>query len=68
MDGTDPNCLAGVDGMLEPEAVAQMVVEALAEERFLILPHPRVMELMQRKTGDYERWRRGMRRLQARFG
>jgi hypothetical protein len=53
--------------MLEPEAVADCVVEALVEERFLILPHPSVAEYMQRKVGDYDRWLRGMRRLQARF-
>jgi len=59
--------VAGVDGMLEPEAVADCVVEALVEERFLILPHPSVAEYMQRKVADYDRWLRGMRRLQARF-
>jgi hypothetical protein len=36
----------------------------LAEERFLILPHPEVAEYFRRKAGDYERWLRGMRRLQ----
>jgi hypothetical protein len=59
--------VAGVDGMLEPEAVADCVVEALVDERFLILPHPSVADYMQRKVGDYDRWLRGMRRLQARF-
>jgi NAD(P)-dependent dehydrogenase (short-subunit alcohol dehydrogenase family) len=58
---------ATVDGMLEPEAVADAVVEALAEERFLVLPHPQVLGYMQRKTADYDRWLRGMRRLQARL-
>ena len=37
-------------------------------ERFLILPHPEVLEYFRRKADDYERWLRGMRRLQARFG
>ena len=59
--------VAGVDGMLEPEDVADCVVEGLGEERFLILPHPRVAAYLQRKVGDYDRWLRGMRRLQARF-
>jgi len=59
--------VAGVDGMIEPEEVAQAVVEALDEERFLVLPHPTVLEYMRRKTGDYDRWIRGMQRLQARF-
>jgi NAD(P)-dependent dehydrogenase (short-subunit alcohol dehydrogenase family) len=66
--GSNNGGVAGVDGMMEPEDVVQTVVEALADERFLILPHPTVLEYMRRKTGDYDRWLRGMRRLQARFG
>ena len=58
---------AHVDGMLDPEEVAECVLEALAEERFLILPHPTVHTYMQRKAGDPDRWLRGMRRLQARL-
>jgi NAD(P)-dependent dehydrogenase (short-subunit alcohol dehydrogenase family) len=59
--------VAAVDGMIEPAQVAQDVVEALGEERFLILPHPEVRTYMQRKTADYDRWLGGMRRLQQRF-
>ena len=44
----------GMDKM--PEAVADTVIEALDEERFLVLPHPEVLEYMRRKTGDYDRW------------
>ena len=52
---------------LEPEAVAGEVVKAIDEERFLILPHPEVAEYFRRKATDYDRWLRGMRRLQASF-
>jgi NAD(P)-dependent dehydrogenase (short-subunit alcohol dehydrogenase family) len=52
-----------VDGVLSPEAVAESVVEGLAAETFLILPHPQVVTYMQRKTTDYDRWIRGMARL-----
>ena len=59
--------VAAVDGMIEPEQAAQAVVEALREERFLVLPHPEVTEYMRRKTADYDRWLHGMRRLQERY-
>ena len=51
------------EGALEPEAVAEAVVKGIAEERFLILPHPEVAEYFRRKADDYDRWLRGMRRL-----
>lgn len=54
-----------MEGAIEPEAVADAVIEAMAEERFLILPHPEVAEYFRRKASDYDRWLRGMRRLQA---
>lgn len=60
--------VAGVDGMLEPEQLADTVVATLAEERFLVLPHPEVLNYIQRKSSDYDRWLAGMRKLQARFG
>jgi NAD(P)-dependent dehydrogenase (short-subunit alcohol dehydrogenase family) len=65
--GAEGGGVAGVDGMLEPEDVAEGVVEGLREERFLILPHSTVLTYMRRKTEDYDRWLGGMRRLQARY-
>jgi NAD(P)-dependent dehydrogenase (short-subunit alcohol dehydrogenase family) len=53
--------------VLEPEDVAEAVVEGLREETFLILPQPEVGEYFRRKAGDYDRWLRGMRRLQQRL-
>jgi NAD(P)-dependent dehydrogenase (short-subunit alcohol dehydrogenase family) len=47
-----------------PEHVADCAVAGIADERFLILPHPEVAEYFQRKASDYDRWLRGMRRLQ----
>src|ERR1700752_123860 len=52
-------------GALEPEAVADAVIDGLANEDFLILPHPEVADYFKRKAGDYDRWLRGMRRLNA---
>ena len=53
---------------LEPEDVAEAVIAGLATEQFLILPHPEVAEYFRHKASDYDRWLRGMRRLQDRFG
>src|ERR1700681_2184812 len=50
---------------LEPEAVAEIVLQGLLDERFLILPHPEVGEYFRRKADDYDRWLNGMRRLRA---
>jgi NAD(P)-dependent dehydrogenase (short-subunit alcohol dehydrogenase family) len=52
-----------VDGVLSPDDVAGAVVKGLEAESFLILPHEQVTTYMQRKTGDYDRWIRGMVRL-----
>jgi NAD(P)-dependent dehydrogenase (short-subunit alcohol dehydrogenase family) len=56
---------AAVDGVLSPEEVAECVVQGLAAEKFLILPHPRVAEYVTRKASDYDRWLNGMARLRA---
>ncbi|MGE5290655.1 MAG: SDR family oxidoreductase [Micromonosporaceae bacterium] len=58
---------AAIDGILTPDEVAACVIAAVAEERFLILPHPEVATYERRRAGDRERWLRGMRRLQARL-
>jgi NAD(P)-dependent dehydrogenase (short-subunit alcohol dehydrogenase family) len=53
------------DNALEPDAVAEIVLHGLGDERFLILPHPEVEEYFRRKATDYDRWLKGMRRLRA---
>lgn len=50
---------------IEPEQVAAETIKIVGEEKFLILPHPEVARFFQQKAGDYDRWLRGMRRLQA---
>ena len=55
--------VASVDGMIEPEEVADCVVETMDREEFLILPHPVVRDYVKRKAADHDRWLRGMRRL-----
>lgn len=61
----DPMAVFLRNGALEPEEVAKCVLQALAEERFLILPHAEVAEYVQRKAQDHQRWLKGMRRLAA---
>ena len=53
----------GVDGILTPEEVASSVIDGLAAETFLILPHERVRLYTSRKNSDYDRWLDGMRRF-----
>lgn len=50
-------------GALEADAVAACVLQGIADETFLILPHPEVREYFGRKGSDYDRWLRGMQRL-----
>ena len=51
------------DEVLEPGDVAEVVLQGIREERFLILPHPQVAEYMARRGADDDRWVAGMRRL-----
>ena len=52
-------------GMIEPEDVADAVAVGLANDEFLILPHPEVVRFEQRRAGDRARWLAGMQKLQA---
>jgi len=56
---------AGRDGMLLPAEVAAAVIEAVGDERFLILPHPVVADYEVRRASERERWLRGMRKVNA---
>lgn len=53
--------LAG--GVLEPAEVADVVVEAIRDERFLILPHEDVARYFAFRGAQHERWLAGMRKL-----
>lgn len=56
-----------VGNVVEPEEVALQVLEAIDQERFLILTDPIAQKWMEGKTGDPERWLAGMRRVQTRL-
>jgi NAD(P)-dependent dehydrogenase (short-subunit alcohol dehydrogenase family) len=61
-DGTGS---AGLDGVLTPEQVAEVVVQTMREEKFLALPHPEVAKYFLAKGQDYDRWLGGMQKLYA---
>lgn len=54
---------ARVDGVMQADEVARIVLQAMEEERFLILSHETVHGYMQRKASSMDRWLAGMRRL-----
>lgn len=60
--------VAAIDGMMEPEPVAEACVQTIRKETFLVLPHPEVIGYMRAKTENYDRWIGGMRKLNRRFG
>ncbi len=56
---------AASGAVLSADDVADAVISGLADERFLILPHPEVGTYLANKTSDPDRWLAGMRRLAA---
>jgi len=57
--------VASGDGVLTADQVAQACLDAIRDERFLVLPHPEVATYVQRKATDRDRWLAGMRRFQT---
>ena len=55
--------LVSIDGLLEPDVVANEVMECIEREQFLITPHPEVLEYMKIKASDPDRWINGMQSL-----
>lgn len=65
MDDDFEGGVASGDGVLEPADVAELCLEAIRNERFLVLPHPEVATYEERKATDRDRWLAGMRRFQT---
>jgi NAD(P)-dependent dehydrogenase (short-subunit alcohol dehydrogenase family) len=64
--GGDPSGQAELEAsgeILEPSVVADEVLAAIRDNRFLVLPHPQVASFEQAKVADRDRWLAGMRRL-----
>lgn len=55
------------DAAIEPEAVADAVIQGMAAGQFLILPHPEVAAMYAGRAADPDRWLHGMNRLQQRL-
>jgi NAD(P)-dependent dehydrogenase (short-subunit alcohol dehydrogenase family) len=64
-DSQSVNVVAAAGQILEPEEVANDVMDAIDANRFMVLPHPEVAEFRRRKVDDTDRWLAGMRRLQG---
>ena len=58
---------ASLDGVIAPETVADMAIEAAREGRFLVLPHAGVADYIRNKAADYDRWIEGMRKLRRKL-
>ena len=61
----DPLGVSSSDAVLEADDVARQCIEAIAAERFWVLPHPEVARYVTQKAQDIDRWLAGMRRYQA---
>lgn len=67
LDAGEPaaRAVAATGEVIEADAVAEAVVEGLDAQRFLILPHPEVVEHLRRKATDPDRWLRSLGRVAA---
>jgi NAD(P)-dependent dehydrogenase (short-subunit alcohol dehydrogenase family) len=74
LDSSDPaarlggTAVANAGEVIGPDKVAALTVDAVRDGRFLVLPHPEVLDMYRQKGSDYERWISGMRRYQATLG
>ena len=53
--------------VLDADQVAALTLDAVRENRFLVLPHPQVLEMYRQKGADYDGWIAGMRRYRNRL-
>jgi NAD(P)-dependent dehydrogenase (short-subunit alcohol dehydrogenase family) len=65
-DAAKASAVIGGGEVISPERAAETILQALAEDRFLILTHPEMHEFAVGKASEPERWIRGMSRLWAR--
>ncbi|WP_431232052.1 SDR family oxidoreductase [Mycolicibacterium psychrotolerans] len=58
------SAVTSAGAVISPDTVAALVVQAIVDGTFLVLPHPEVLTMYRQKGADYERWIAGMRRYQ----
>jgi len=56
--------VTGAGAVISPNEVADLVVQAIIDGTFLVLPHPEVLAMFGQKAADHDRWIAGMRRYQ----
>jgi short-subunit dehydrogenase len=66
-DADGPLAVPLTEGVVEADEVARLCLEAMAAERFLVLPHPEVADFVRQKADDIDRWLAGIRRYQGRL-
>ena len=66
--GNASKAAAGIGGgeVMAPDEAASRILAAVAEDRFLILTHPDMHQLVVQKADQPDRWIRGMQRLWSR--
>ena len=67
LDHEDPIHQYLADDAVTPERVAEVTVQAIREEQFLVLPHERVADFIDLKWQNFNRWLRGMQRMKQKW-
>lgn len=68
LKGDDPVIQMLQADALPAKEVADVVVEGIRDERFLILPHTEVAKYIQNKAQDYDRWLGKLQQLKTQLG
>ena len=64
--GLDESDARDSDTLLSADEVANVVLQAVSERRFLVLPHPDVARYAEFRAKDHDAWIEGMRKLRRR--
>jgi len=58
----------GRDGVLSADAAAAVILDGVADDRFMIYTHPSAGRYWAKKAADPDRWIKGMTNLKQKFG